>query len=559
MPIVLHSKTFFRIILGKEREEKEMSVCVGLDIGTTNSCCFVREIKGPGVKSSPELVPTAEGGHLTPSMVCYTGKSVLVGVSARQQQQTYPETTFTEFKRVIGKTYEETKTYSKHWGFSLLKPLKGEGDEPIYGAIIEGDVARIRAVQLYTVLLHAMFKRVHEHTRNTPIRNVTITVPAHFDSLQRKQVREAARKASGIDASVISILNEPTAAMLAYAATHEFKAGESIMVVDIGGGTTDVSLVEAMGRKSCKVVESRGLSDLGGMNFDARLCEMAAAHHKEITGHPLHAHPERKVLVKSNCEQAKRTLGMCDEVSIHVAEGKPSLLVTREEFERAIAPDVAYLCDTIKSMKASPDHIILCGGSSRVPAIRKAIRDMFEDITIHTDINADECVAMGACLYASNIPIQPCGKADLLPDKSNSLSGKTSNSSPGKSLPGKSLPGKDESTIVCIQDVLNSSLGIRTGRQTMSFLIPKNTPLPAKHTCTLHPYFPGQTFADLCVFQGEHDNTKQNTYLGYVRLEPLDPIIPSIITLTCSVDLDGIVRLDAHDNAGHSVLGETQI
>lgn len=531
-------------------------VCVGMDIGTTNSCCFVREVRGPGIKSPAELVPTAEGGHLTPSVVCYTGKTVLVGAPARQQQQTYPASTFIEFKRVLGKTYAEAKEYAKHWSFGLLKPTRAEGTEPRYGAVAGGTLVRLRPAQLYTVLMEAVFRRVREHTRKAPIWSIAITVPAHFDSQQRKQVRDAAQLATGEDPAKISILNEPTAAMLAYAASHEFQMGESIMVVDMGGGTTDVTMVEALNRKSCKVVGSKGLSDLGGMNFDVRLCDMAAAHHKAVTGANLNAHPERKVAVRTNCEQAKRTLGFCDEASIHVAEGKPSLVVTREEFERAIAPDVAYLCETIKSLDAHPDHIILCGGSSRVPAVRKAIRDMFEEVEIHTDINADECVAMGACLYASNVKVEISPAPSPSPLPSSPPPPKQANAEESQSVVTRAPVAP---TVVSIQDVLTRSLGVRTGRNVMTVLIPRNSPLPAEHTRILHPYLPGQTFADLCFFQGEHASSSQNTYLGWVRLEPLDPITPSAITLHCSVDLDGIVRIDASDDAGHSVIGETQI
>jgi L1 cell adhesion molecule like protein len=452
---------------------------------------------------------------------------VLVGEAARQQQRTNPLNTFCEFKRVIGRTYEQRALWrnAKHWAFALLRPEADESPEPRYSAMHCGEFVRFTALDLTTVLITEIAGTLRARLGTAELRALTVTVPAHFDHAQRKQTIQATRLA-GFTSCVVSVVNEPSAAMLAYAtgkAGDRFADGECVVVVDVGAGTFDVSCVRVLADQKYKVLDSEGASDLGGSDFDERLLVLAAAHYKRSCGADLRTKKKLLVAARAACESAKRTLSVAEETTIHVAESVPPLVITRAEFEGVIAPELRRCVDTITGLLArlgvdTVDHVILCGGSSRVPAVQRAVRRRFPGPPVLTDINVDECVAQGACAHAraAAIGVQP------------------------------------------VHDVVSCSIGIRTGENMMLGMAPKNSALPARAVQELLPFLREQEFADICVYQGEDSDTERNVYLGYVRLRGLRPGHPSVY-LILEVDVNGLITLDARDDEGHRVVGSIRV
>lgn len=502
--------------------------CVGIDIGTCNSCCYV--VRGP--TSQPEIVNTDMGGHLFPSMVAYTvSDAILAGESAKQQQAVNCLNTFFEFKRCIGRTYEQRELWknAKHWPFTLVKPLGSETDgAPRYAAAYSGDILRLTATDLYTVLTTHIMGLAREQLGNVPPDQVVVTVPAHFDDAQRRET-VAAVKNAGTECS-ITILNEPTAATLAYLDVHStLLAGKLTVVFDLGAGTLDVTCVRANATE-CTIVGSEGCSDLGGSDFDRRLLDMASAAYKESAGKDLRTNKQRLISIREECERAKKALSINHETCVSLGETIAPLKVTRAQFERAIAPELSRCAATVRRLLDRIDVpvntvplVILCGGSSRVPGVKRAVKSVFgTDVTLLTNINADECVARGACIHAV---------------------GRLEGASQATKPPLK------------VKDVLGQTIGIRTGRNDMLPILKKGTELPATQTQELVPLHREQSFADISLFQGESPLTAQNKLLGTARLEGLRPGHPRV-TLTVSADSNGIISVEAHDDASHNVKAE---
>lgn len=499
----------------------------GIDVGTSNCCCYVAIGDGP-----PELVSSTTGHHLTPSCVGYTPTSILVGDPAKQQQPTNPVNTFVEFKRVIGRTYEQRALWrnAKHWAFAMLRPNEGETPEPRYAAMHCGEMLRLTAMDLTTVVLVNLRTDIHHRLNKIPLRALTVTVPAHFDHAQRKQTLEAVRRA-GFECDV-HIINEPSAALLAYAHRKPFDVRTCAAVVDMGAGTLDVSFVRVVDKHRFEILTSQGRSDLGGCDFDERLLTVAATHYKKHTaGKNLRTNKELMVKAKEACEQAKRTLSVTHETSIYVSESVPALSITRASFEQSILPELARCADTIVTASARVEDkvacVVLCGGSSRVPAFKRVVQQQFPATPILSDINADECVAMGACLHARYAISATVSPLSMVP-------------------------------IPLLQDVVAQSIGIRTGENIMLVLVPKDSPLPANATQELIPLSEQQKFADICVYQGESETTDNNTYLGFVRLTGLEPGHP-LVRLRIQVNADGLIQVDARDDQGHRVVGTIRL
>jgi heat shock protein 1/8 len=489
---------------------------VGLDIGTSNCCCYVSLHKD----GSPELVPTAMGGHLTPSYVAYTDKNILVGETAKQQQSSNPLNTFFEFKRVIGRSYEQRDLWkdAKHWPFKLVRSDK-DRNQPSYPAVYCGDIIQLSALDLYTLLITSMLSTVKAMT--PAIEGIVVTVPAHFDHVQRKQTLQAVERSGA--SCPIQVLNEPSAAAIAYAEQRDdITSGDCLVVFDLGAGTLDVTCVAVQADGTFEILGSEGCCNLGGSDFDQRLLKMASAHYKQHTDRALSTNKYRLVCVRDACEQAKKTLSVATETQIHVADDIPPMEVTRGDFETAVAPDIRRCNEIVWTLlhrlhKEPKDisHVIMCGGSSRVPAVRSAVQEMFEGKLLLTNINADECVALGACVYARNMcPL--------------------------------------------VKDVLTNSIGIKTGHNIMLTLAPKDTALPVEATQSLLPLHKKQSYADICVYQGESQRTEENRYLGFVRLEGLRPGHPCV-KLIIKVDTNAMVHLDACDDEGHRVIGKIEI
>jgi L1 cell adhesion molecule like protein len=504
---------------------------LGIDLGTSNSCVYASK---DGGDAPPELVMSNMGGHLTPSVVAYTtGDEVLVGEPARQQQGANPLNTFIEFKRTIGRTYEQRALWNtaRHWAYKLLRPTPEEADgAPRYAAMYAGDVLRLTATDLYSVLLTQLVALSTQQMRCEAPRHVVVTVPAHFDHAQRLATVQAVARVVPAECTV-EAMNEPTAAMVAYLDLNAAAlASKTVLVFDLGAGTLDVTCVRVEG-DDCRIVGSEG-AEVGGCNFDQRLLELAAAHYKTSTGKDLKTNKQRMVTVRESCERAKKTLTVAHETTLSVGEDIDPLRVTRSQFERVIAPELKQCAAAVQQLLhrtgvAAEDvpHVVLCGGSSRVPGVQRTVQAVFGDTaTLLTDVNADECVAKGACLHAL------------------------------RRAPEAEQPRPP----IRVVDVASHTIGIRVGRDQMLPLVRRGDPLPASKVQPLVPMRKEQRFVDIDIFQGDADTIDGNRCLGSARLQGLRDGHPSV-TLRLEVDANGLIVIEARDDEDHHVSAELRM
>lgn len=490
----------------------------GFDIGTSNCSCFVIGPDG----GPPQLVPSEVGTRLTPSCVAYVdGDEVLTGEAAVQQQISNPRNTFVEFKRLIGRKWSQRVLWKDaEWPYKLAEPRPNETDLAPRYVVVRDDASQIRltALDLYSNLIGAMARQLRAHIGDdVALRAVTITVPAHFDPHQRRETLDAARRAGLFN---VRLLNEPSAAALAYGLDRA-PAGSTVLVLDLGAGTFDVTCVRV--GDGFTVLSSEGQCGLGGADFDARLVQVAAKHFKKTTKLVLKTNPARLVAARAACEQAKRILSSRDRATITVGENAPPLTVTRTEFAKMIEPELRRCAETIdtvvRQVDAPIDRIVLVGGSSRVPAFKALVERMFKGVPIEPGVNPDECVGLGACLHAASV--------------------------------AASLPPP-------IRDVVSATIGIKTGHNVMHPLLHKDDPLPAQATERLTTLDARATFADISVHQGESKSTDDNIELGVVRLKGLKPGHPAV-HLELTANADGIVTVVVRDDAGHTITDQLEV
>ena len=468
--------------------KKYVMAYIGLDIGTCNCCCYV-------YTNGPELVPSKMGHHLTPSYVAFTDNAIVVGELAKQQQSANPMNTFVEFKRVLGRTFEQKGLWrdANHWVFKLVRPTEnGDGADakPMYSAMVHGELTLFTAVELTTLLIKHMAETIRDFV-NVPILGLVATIPAHFDHNQRKETLQAVRDA-GLTSNV-RICNESVR-------THEYT-----------------------------ILGSKGLGDLGGADFDKCLQALVLKRYRQETKKDLRTNSSQMVLMRDACENAKKVLSIATETTL-VIEGMAPWTIKRADFEAAIADHVQRCADLmwallhdIKKTPSDVHHLILVGGSSRVPAVQAVVKSMFPNTLVHSNINVDECVALGASYLA------------------HALGKSTAEEAP-----------KSATTPIAVHDVMPCSLGIKTGENIMLVLIEQNAPLPAKAHVELFPQHRRQKHVDVEVYQGTHSCTTYNSLLGKVRLDGLRMGQPPL-TLQADVNADGMVSIQITDDEGHAV------
>jgi molecular chaperone DnaK (HSP70) len=473
------------------------------------------------------------GNHLTPSYVAFTDHAILVGELAKQQQSTNPMNTFVEFKRVLGRTFEQKGLWrdANHWVFKLVRPTEnGDGADakPMYSAMVHGELTLFTAVELTTLLIKHMAETIRDFV-NVPILGLVATIPAHFDHNQRKETLQAVRDA-GLTSNV-RICNEPTAAAVAYAEKNPVvqTPGQIMLVFDLGAGTLDVTCLESVRVHEYTILGSKGLGDLGGADFDKCLQSLVLKRYRQETKKDLRTNSSQMVLMRDACENAKKVLSIATETTL-VIEGMSPWTIKRADFEAAIADHVQRCADLmwallhdIKKTPSDVHHLILVGGSSRVPAVQAVVKSMFPNTHVHSNINVDECVALGASYLAHAL---------------------------GKSV-SEEAP-KSATTAIAVRDVMPCSLGIKTGENIMLVLIEQNAPLPAKAQVELFPQHRKQKHVDVEVYQGTHSCTTYNSLLGKVRLDGLRMGQPPL-TLQVDVNADGMVSIQITDDEGHAV------
>ncbi len=485
-----------------------MAKAVGIDLGTTNSCIAVME----GGKST--VITNSEGGRTTPSVVSITKKGErLVGQLAKRQAALNPENTVYSIKRFIGRKYSEVESERKIVSYDVKK---GRND------LAEVEMAgKSHTPEEVSAMILQKLKTDAESYLGTKITDAVVTVPAYFNDAQRQATKNAG-KIAGLN--VLRIINEPTAASLAYGL--EKKKEEKILVFDLGGGTFDVSVLE-VGEGVFEVKASHGDMHLGGDDYDDRIMNYVADEFKKEQGIDLRKDKQALQRLIEASEKAKVELSTVMETNINLpfitadANGPKHLEVkiTRARFEQLTA-DLTDRCKEPleKALEESGlktadlDEVILVGGATRMPVIQKLVKD-YTGKEPHKGVNPDEVVAVGAAIQAGVL------KGDV----------------------------KD----IVLLDVTPLSLGIETLGAVMTRLIEKNTTIPTKKSEIFTTAADNQTSVDIHVLQGERDMARDNKTIGRFRLDGIPPAPRGIpqIEVTFDIDANGIVNVTAKDTA----------
>lgn len=486
-----------------------MARVVGIDLGTTNSATATVE------GGQPIVIPNSEGGRITPSVVAFTRTGeTIAGAPARRQAAINPQNTVYSIKRFMGRRFDQVQ---EEIGMVAYQVVEGPA----------GDV-RVRIPQMgrdYTpqeisALILQKLRRDAEAYLGEPVTQAVITVPAYFDDAQRTATRDAGTIA-GLD--VIRIVNEPTAAALAYGL--EKKEVQTIVAFDLGGGTYDVSTLD-VGEGVIEVRSTNGDTHLGGDDYDQRIVDYVADEFLRQQGIDLRRDRQALQRLREGAERAKIELSSVLEAEINLpfitadAVGPKHLQMrlTRARFEQLSADLTARLQgpfeNALSDARLTPadiDEVVMVGGASRMPAVSTTLRRLIGEKEVHRGVNPDEVVAVGAALQAGV------------------LSGALQK--------------------IVLLDVTPLSLGIETLGNVMTRLIPRNTTIPTRKTETFSTAEDGQTAVEVSIFQGEREVASDNMPLGSFRLEGIVPAPRGVpqIEVTFDIDANGILNVSARD------------
>ena len=490
-----------------------MVTAIGIDLGTTYSCVAVFQ------NGNCEIIANSDGERTTPSYVGFTDTENLCGQSAKSQAAMNTENTIYDAKRLIGRKFSDPTVQAdlKHYTFKVVPDAD---DKPM---IKLSDGKTYYPEQISAMVLAEM-KKTAESYLGHKVTKAVITVPAYFNDSQRASTKDAAR-ICGLE--VLRIINEPTAAALAYGLDKKCDEEKNVLIFDLGGGTFDVSLL-TLDDGLFEVKATAGDTHLGGEDFDSRMVTHLINEFKRKEKVDISNNHRAMRRLRTACEKAKRTLSASSSANIEIDalyEGKDFYTsITRARFEELCADLFRGCLDPVEKVlrdakmdKSSVHEVVLVGGSTRIPKIQKMLSDFFNGKELCKSINQDEAVAYGAAVQA----------AILTGDKSESLSQ------------------------ILLVDVTPLSIGIETAGNVMTVMILRNTSIPTKKSQTFSTYVDNQPAATIRVFEGERSFTKDCNMLGQFELTGIPPAPRGVpqLEVTYDIDANGMLNVSACDKS----------
>ncbi|KAK6845227.1 hypothetical protein PG990_003579 [Apiospora arundinis] len=485
-----------------------MVAAVGIDLGTTYSCVGVFR------DDRIEIIANDQGNRTTPSFVAFTDTERLIGDAAKNQVAMNPQNTVFDAKRLIGRKFadQEVQADMKHFPFTVVD----KAGKPVVEVEYKGEKKQFTPEEISSMILIKMRETAEAYLGGT-VNNAVITVPAYFNDSQRQATKDAGL-ISGLN--VLRIINEPTAAAIAYGLDKKVEGERNVLIFDLGGGTFDVSLL-TIEEGIFEVKSTAGDTHLGGEDFDNRLVNHFVNEFKRKTKKDLSGNARGLRRLRTACERAKRTLSSSAQTSIEIDslfEGIDFYTsITRARFEelcqdlfRSTLQPVDRVLADAKIDKSQVHEIVLVGGSTRIPRVQKLITDYFNGKEPNKSINPDEAVAYGAAVQAAI------------------LSGDTSSKSTNEIL---------------LLDVAPLSLGIETAGGMMTKLIPRNTTIPTKKSEVFSTFSDNQPGVLIQVYEGERQRTKDNNLMGKFELTGIPPL--PAIEVTFDLDANGIMNVSA--------------